>query len=138
VSGTGNRNGDAEQPKPASATDSSVNLKVRCSGIWTGTFQWTLNGADLDVPVDISCPDGASRSSFRLLGITVPVTGATHANDFHIIAKGFGGIGGSTEAGCEFGREFDPEDLGTLRSTYACDNNGGKRGGTVSMDVNIR
>ena len=121
----------------ASATDRSIDVTVRCNGAWTGSLQWSLDGDDLGGPVDISCPDGSSRSNFKLSGITLALTGSAHANDFHISAAGFSGIGDSTEAECEFAREFDPDDLATLRSTYACGNNGGK-GDDASLDVRTR
>ena len=127
---------------PASATDRSVDIRVRCDGIWTGSLQWTLDGTDLPTSVDLSCPDFGGSTNFRLnvpVPVTGPVTGTqVHANDFRIDTVSTSTTNaGSPLADCQFRRDFDADDLGTIKSTANCSNDGAK-GNKLSHHTTIR
>ena len=131
---------------PASATDRSVDLSVRCNGDWSGTLQWTLDGAPIWTEVVIDCPDINGDSNFRLnleVPVSGPVTGAqVHANDLFIdlvspVTTGVTGASVSAAAACVFNRSFDPENLKTIDSTYNCANDG-PGGEKLSNKISIR
>ena len=126
----------------ASATDRSVDLSVRCNGDWSGTLQWTLDGAPIGTVIVIDCPDITGNSNFKLnLAVpTSPVTGAqVHANDLFIdlVSPVTTGVTGAATAACVFSRSFDPENLKTIHSTYNCGNDG-PRGEKLSNKIRIR
>lgn len=123
---------------PAQATDRSVDISIRCNGIWTGSLEWTLNGGDIGPVVDLSCPDVLGKRNFRL-NVTVPATGAAHANDFHIDVES---NTTTTNTGlplgdCEFSRDFNPDNLSTVKSTLSCTNDGPK-GEKLSHRTSVR
>lgn len=122
---------------PAQATDRSVDISVRCNGIWTGSLEWTLNGDDIGPAVDLSCPDVLGKRNFRL-NVTVPVTGAAHANDFQIDVESATTTNSGLPLGdCEFSRDFNPDNLSTVKSTLSCANDGPK-GEKLSHRTSVR
>ena len=130
----------------ASATDRSVDVRVQCNGDWSGTLNWTLDGAGIGSVVNLDCPDPSGSSNFRLkvdVPATSPATGAfVHANDLRIDvdSPGTTGVTGafvSSDALCVFNRTFDPENLGTIKSSYNCGNDGGG-GDKLSNKIRIR
>ncbi|MCH8297102.1 MAG: hypothetical protein IH873_03460 [Chloroflexi bacterium] len=122
------------------ATDQSVDVQIQCNGEWSGTLNWTLDGDNVDPAVDLDC---SNNPNFRL-NIVVPTQGATgsHANELRIEVSSPGtfGVTGavvSSDAACVFNRTFDPENLGTIKSSYNCGNDGGG-GDKLSNKIRIR
>ena len=70
----------------AQATQRAVDFSVLCQDPWTGSLQWTLNGADIGPPVDLSCPNISGKLNFRL-NIILPVKDGAYADDFHITTQ---------------------------------------------------
>jgi len=102
----------------AEADDKSVSIHVKCKGDWTGSIQWTKDASNIGPPVVVlGCPNGAGKDNFKL-NVTVPGTGAAHANDFHISV-----ISGAL-ANCQFNRTFDPGNLKTVKANLQCANDG--------------
>ena len=124
-----------------SATDQSVDVRIQCDGEWSGTLQWTLDGSDTDLPaVTLDC---SGKSNVRF-STDVPTQGATgsHANELRIevSSPGTTGVTGAvvtSDAACVFNRAFDPANLGTIKSTYDCGNDGGG-GDKLSNTIRIR
>lgn len=116
---------------PASATDRSVEVRVECEGSWTGTLQWTLDGVDIGGPVGLDCPNGGD-DDFEF-DVTVPVSGAEHANDYCISVTS--PVFGVPVALCVFRRDFDPNDLETAESENECESEA--EGERISNSVEI-